>query len=48
MYDNKTRMIMNKSINTVGYEAYLSHKLSVIIRDKVSAQVHDNRMLVTE
>ena len=32
-------MITNKSINAIQYEAYPRHKLSVIIRDKVSAQM---------
>ena len=45
MYENKTRMITNKLINTSGYKAYLSHKLSAIIRDKVSAQIQNNRDL---
>ena len=44
MYENKTRMITNKLINIVGYKAYLSHKLSAIIRDKVSVQIQNNRM----
>ena len=41
-------MIINKSINTIGYKAYLSHKLSAIIRDKVSTQIQNNRMHVIE
>ena len=48
MCESKTCMIINKSINTIGCEAYLSHKLSAIIRDKVSAQIQNNRMHVIE
>ena len=44
MYENKTRMITNKLINTIGYKVYRSHKLSAIIRDKVSAQIQNNRV----
>ena len=44
MYENKTRMITNKLINNVGYKAYLNHKLSVFITDKVSAQIQNNRV----
>ena len=42
MNENKTRMITHKLINTIEYKAYLSHKLSAIIRDKVSAQIQNN------
>ena len=48
MCESETCMIMNKSINTIGYKAYLSHKLSAIIRDKVSAQIQNNHMHVIE
>ena len=48
MFEGKTRMITNKLINTIKYEAYLSHKLSAIIRDKVSAQIQNNLMYVIE
>ena len=41
--ENKTRMITNKSIDTIECETYLSHKLSAIIKDKVSAQIQNNR-----
>ena len=46
MCESKTRMMTNKLINTIKYEAYLSHKLSVIIRDKVNAQTQSNLMHV--
>ena len=41
-------MITNKSINIIECEAYLSHKLSAIIRDNVSTQIRNNHMHVTE
>ena len=48
MCESKTHMITNESINTIEYKAYLSHKLNVIIRDKVSTQIQNNRMHVIE
>ena len=37
-------MIMDKYIKMIGYEMYLSRKLSTIMGDKVSAQILNNRM----
>ena len=48
MCESETCMIINKSINTIRYKAYLSHKLSAIIRNKVSVQIQNNRMHVIE
>ena len=48
MCESETCMIINKSINTIGFETYLNHKLSVIIRDKINAQIQNNRMHVIE
>ena len=48
MCESKTCMITNKLMYTIKYEAYLSHKLSAIIRDKVSSQIQNNLMHVIE
>ena len=48
MCESKTRMITNKLINIIKHPAYLSRKLSAIIRDKVSAQIQNNLMHVIE